>query len=169
MDYVKIQTMLQNTIDWYGGEILEAKFFIAFGVFLLCSTVLLYIYGNPSSAKALIIPLIVIGILIALLGFGGVYSNSHKIVEVEQSFKQNQKEFVEAEISRVEGLNYYRPLSIAISLLCFLFAIGILYFVKNIQWQAIAIALILFGSAFTTVNYFANERTITYYNKLILE
>jgi hypothetical protein len=39
-------------------------------------------------------------------------------------------------------------MSIGISLFCFAVALGLLYFVKNIHWQAIAIALILFGSCF---------------------
>ncbi|PKQ60732.1 hypothetical protein BZG01_20565 [Labilibaculum manganireducens] len=161
--------MIEYTLDWYNGEIFEGKFILGFGVFLLISAVLFHIYGNLPSAKALLIPLIVIGLFFTSIGVGGIYSNSKKVAKVEEIYLQNQGEFVDSEIARVEGFQYLYPMSIGISLTSFLIAIGLLYFVKNVQWQAIAIALILLGSAFAAIDYFSKERARIYYEKLISE
>ncbi len=157
---------MQYTLDWYIGEIFEGKFILGFGIILLISALLFHIYGNMPSAKALLIPLIVIGLFFTSVGVGGIYSNSKKIAKVEENYQQNNQAFVDSEIKRVEDFQYLYPMSIAISLACFLIAIGLLYFVKNIHWQAIAIALILFGSAFAAIDYFSKERANIYYERL---
>lgn len=158
--------MIQHTLGWYNGEIFEGKFIIGFGVFLLISALLFYFNGNTPTAKALLIPLVVIGLAFTAIGVGGVYSNSKKVAQVEEIYHQNKQDFVNAEIKRVENFQYLYPMSIAISLACFLIAIGLLYFVKNVHWQAIAIALILFGSTFAAIDYFSKERAAIYYENL---
>ena len=108
----------------------------------------------------------VIGIFFTAIGVGSIYSNSKKVAQVELKFNENQEQFIQTEIKRVEDFQYLYPMSIGISLFCFAVALGLLYFVKNIHWQAIAIALILFGSAFAIIDYFSKERATIYYEQL---
>lgn len=159
--------MIKNTLDWYNGEIFEGKFILGFGIILLISVLLFRIYGNMTTAKALLIPFIFIGLFFISVGAGGLFSNSKKIAKVEESYHQNKQDFINSEIKRVEDFQYLYTMSIAISLFCFLISIGLLYFVKNVQWQAIAIALIIFGTAFAVIDYFSKARADFYYEKLI--
>ncbi|WP_321346107.1 hypothetical protein [uncultured Draconibacterium sp.] len=159
--------MLQHTFNWYNGEIYEGKFILGFGIFLLISGLLFNLNGSTPTAKALLIPLAVTGFFFTSIGAGGIYSNSKKVARVEESYQQNPQDFVNIEIKRVEDFQYLYPMSIAISLVCFLIAVGLLYFVKNVHWQAIAIALILFGTAFAVIDYFSKERATIYYEKLL--
>ena len=158
--------MIKNTFDWYNGEIFEGKFILGFGLFLIAIAFLFYLYGNLPSAKVLLFPLLIIGIFFTAIGVGSIYSNSKKVAQVELKFNENQEQFIQTEIKRVEDFQYLYPMSIGISLVCFAVALGLLYFVKNIHWQAIAIALILFGSAFAIIDYFSKERATIYYEKL---
>ncbi|CAA9502461.1 MAG: hypothetical protein AVDCRST_MAG96-2043 [uncultured Segetibacter sp.] len=159
---------IQYTINWYNGEIFEGKFILGFGLFLILTALLFYFLGNTPTAKFLLIPMLIIGVFFSATGANMMYSNGKKVQEVEKKYEQNSKEFVEAEIKRVEGFQYLYPMSIATSLACFLIAIGLLYFTKNVQLQAIAISLIFFGGAFAIIDYFSKERATIYYEQLKL-
>ncbi len=158
--------MLKNTLNWYNGEIFEAKFILCFGIITLVSALLFYYFGSTPKSKALLIPLTVISIFFIATGSNMIYSNKKKIQEIEKQYEQNPTEFVTKEIKRVEGFQYLYPLSIGISLVSFISALSLLYFVKNNYCQAIAIALILFGSAFAIIDYFSKERATVYYKQL---
>ncbi|MWB92798.1 hypothetical protein B4N84_23495 [Flavobacterium sp. IR1] len=159
--------MIKNTLNWYNGEIFEAKFILGFGIFTLICSLLFYFLGNTPKSKSLLIPMLIISVFFIVTGANMIYSNRTKIQEIETKYQQNTKEFVDAEIKRVEDFQYLYPLSIGISLVCFIVALGLLYFAKNIHLQAIAIALIFFGSAFAVIDYFSKERATIYYEKLV--
>ncbi|MFY7845728.1 manganese efflux pump [Chryseobacterium gambrini] len=157
---------MQNTIDWYNGEIFEGKFILAFGLFLILTALLFYFLGNTQAAKALLIPMLVIGIFFSITGANMIRSNGKQKQEVAKKYEQSPKEFINAEIKRVDDFQYLYPMSIAISLACFLIAIALLYFTQNVNLKAIAISLILFGMAFAVIDYFSKERATIYYEQL---
>lgn len=158
--------MIQNTFNWYNGEVFEAKFILGFGLVLIIVSLLFYYFGNTPAAKALLIPLVATGFIFTAIGGNMVYSNVKKIGSLQTQYENNPSEFHQSEIKRVEDFQYLYPLSIGISLVSFLIALGLLYFVKNIHWQAVAMALILFGTAFAVIDYFSKERASIYYNQL---
>jgi putative Mn2+ efflux pump MntP len=158
--------IMQNTINWYNGEIFEGKFILGFGFFLILTALLFYFLGNTPSAKALLIPMLVIGIIFSITGANMIRSNGKQKQEIAKKYEQNPKEFVKAEIKRVDDFQYLYPMSIAISLACFLIAIALLYFTQNVNLKAIAISLILFGMAFAVIDYFSKERATIYYEQL---
>ena len=157
---------MQNTINWYNGEIFEGKFILGFGFFLILTALLFYFLGNTPSAKALLIPMLVISIIFSITGANMIRSNGKQKQEIAKKYEQNPKEFVKAEIKRVVDFQYLYPMSITISLACFLIAIALLYFTQNVNLKAIAISLILFGMAFAVIDYFSKERAIIYYEQL---
>ncbi|WP_165796739.1 MULTISPECIES: manganese efflux pump [unclassified Chryseobacterium] len=157
---------MQNTINWYNGEIFEGKFILAFGLFLILTASLFYFLGNTPTAKALLIPMLVIGIFFSITGANMICSNGKQKQEVAKKYEQSPKEFINAEIKRVDDFQYLYPMSIAISLACFLIAIALLYFTQNVNLKAIAISLILFGMAFAVIDYFSKERATIYYEQL---
>lgn len=159
--------MIQNTLNWYNGEIFEGRFIFGFGALLIISALLFYFYGSTPASKALLIPFIVIGVFFTITGINMNFSNAKKAEEAKEFYKANEASFIDAEIKRVEGFQYLYPMSIGISLVSFLVALGLLYFVKNIHWQAVAITLILFGTAFAVIDYFSKERALHYHNILV--
>lgn len=158
--------IMQNTIDWYNGEIFEGKFILGFGFFLILTALLFYFLGNTPNAKALLIPMLVIGIIFSITGANMIRSNGKQKQEIAKKYEQNPKEFVKAEIKRVDDFQYLYSMSIAISLACFLIAIALLYLTQNVNLKAIAISLILFGMAFAVIDYFSKERATIYYEQL---
>lgn len=158
--------MIQNTINWYNGEIFEGKFILGFGFFLILTALLFYFLGNTPAAKALLIPMLVIGLFFSITGANMIYSNGKQKQEIVKRYERNPKEFINTEIKRVNDFQYLYPMSIAISLSCFLIAVALLYFTQNIYLKAIAISLILFGMAFAVIDYFSKERATIYYEQL---
>lgn len=158
--------MIQHTFNWYNGEIFEAKFILGFGFFLILIAALFYFTGDTPASKAIVIPFLILGIIIVLISVYGIHSNSTKLQTLQAQYDKNPIQFQQDEIKRVEGFQYLYPLSIGISLMSFLVALGLLYLVKNIHWQAIAITLIFFGASFAVIDYFSKERAAIYYEKL---
>ncbi|GJH40020.1 hypothetical protein RCZ04_05700 [Capnocytophaga sp. HP1101] len=158
--------MIQNTLNWYNGELFESKFIFGTGVVLIVIALLFYYLGTTQGAKALLIPLVALGLLFGVIGASGYIGNSKRIVVAQEQYQENPKAFQQAEIKRVEGFMYLYPMSVTISLVCFLIAVGLLYFVKNIHWQAVAMALIILGSGFAVIDYFSKERALHYYETL---
>ncbi|WP_165590521.1 manganese efflux pump [Chryseobacterium aquaticum] len=157
---------MQNTINWYNGEIFEGKFILAFGIFLILTASLFYFLGNTPTAKALLIPMLIIGIFFSITGANMIRYNGKQKQEVAKKYEQSPKEFINAEIKRVDDFQYLYPMSIAISLACFLIAIALLYFTQNVNLKAIAISLMLFGMVFAVIDYFSKERATIYYEQL---
>jgi len=158
--------MIENTIEWYNGEIFEARLIAAFGVLAIASGLLLYFFTDAPSSKALLIPLAVVGVVFAVIGWSMDWSNNRNLANVETVYAEDRTGFLESERQRVEKFQYLYTMSIGISLACFLSAVGLLYFATNIHLQALGIALIVFGSAFAVIDYFSKERSVSYYQSL---
>lgn len=159
--------MIQHTFNWYHGEIFEAKFILGFGFILVLIAALCHFLGNTPASKAIVIPFLTLGIIIVLMSIYGIHSNLTKMQTLQAQYVKNPIQFQQDEIKRVEGFQYLYPMSIGISLVSFLVALGLLYFVKNIHWQSIAITLIFLGASFAVIDYFSKERASVYYEKLV--
>ena len=75
---------MQNTINWYNGEIFEGKFILGFGFFLILTALLFYFLGNTPTAKALLIPMLVIGIFFSITGANMIRSNGKQKQEIAE-------------------------------------------------------------------------------------
>ncbi|MCL3779020.1 hypothetical protein EMN47_01335 [Prolixibacteraceae bacterium JC049] len=160
---------IQHTINWSRGEITEALINGIGGLVLVICGILFLKLGNTPNAKALVWPLIAVGLLLGIAGAYGVYSNKIRINEFEQQWNQNPKTFVEAEKKRVEGFDeifkYSYPGAIILVI-----AGAILFFVfKGANGKAISLGLMLVGMAAYFIDFFASERAQIYYKEIIKE
>jgi hypothetical protein len=159
--------MVEHTINWYKGEIFEAKFILAFGVATIVVASLFLYFGSTPNSKALFFPMLIVGIIFIAIGGSMGYSNQKKMATVEQISKENIGEFVAAEKKRVEDFQYLYPLSLSISAVCFVIAVVFLAFLKKPYLHADAIALTIFGFAFMAIDNFSKERSAIYYKQII--
>ena len=166
LEKIKLSSMIENTLNWYKGEIFEGKLILIFGLITVVLSILFRFWGSTPYAKALLIPVMLTGLLFTVIGASMMYSGQKKIAVAEQSFKNNSTIFIESEKKRVEDFQYLYPLSIVISVVCFLVAAYFLGFTKNIYLHATAIALSWVGIAFMVIDYFSKERAAIYYEHL---
>ncbi|WP_431241429.1 hypothetical protein ACQ9BO_15195 [Flavobacterium sp. P21] len=86
-----------HTLNWITGELFEAYFITNFGVITIIGGILFGKFGSTLNAKALVIPLIVVGIIYAAIGLSMIVSNNNRLTSYKQDFEKDHYAFVKAE------------------------------------------------------------------------
>ena len=103
MEIVKIAT------DWAKAEVFSSTFFIIFAAVFLLASIGFWQLGKTDLAKAYIIPTLVAGVLLLIIGAGLVFNNITRITAFEKAYNSDASAFVESETARVEStLNEYK-------------------------------------------------------------
>lgn len=154
--------LIQHTINWIKGEILEAMIMAAFGALIILCSTLLWKFGTTPYSKALIIPLFVVGFIPLFMGFSGAIMNKSRIPVYQEAWQQDKHQFMLAERERVKSFDeifkYSYPAAI-------IFTIGgaILFFlVGSPNWKAISLAMMTLGLMAYFIDHFAAERAEIY-------
>lgn len=160
---------LDHAINWCKGEIFEARLILLFGIIVLASAFLFSIIGKTPSARAMLYPLLVVGIMFSIIGGGMLYSNPKRIVEFEKAYAENPEAFVASEKARTDEFISWYPKTRYI-----MTGLGLLGILLFIFWaapigRAIGISLIILMLGTFVVDYFSEERAATYQNAIETE
>ena len=159
----------QNTQDWLKGELFEGTILLISGIILLIISLILWKFGSTPNAKALIIPIMVVGLLF-ILGVGGfMVSNQKRISNFEKSYQENPKEFIESEKQRVEEFQILYKYSVGFAAISFLLTIIAFGFVEDRIFQSICIALMIISVSLIIIDHFSKERAKIYYQHILTE
>ena len=155
-----------HTESWIKGELFEAGIILAFGVVVIGSGILCWKSGTTPHARALIIPLLVVGTLVSGMGLSMYLSNRARLINFEERYRENPVRFVDQEKQRVEGFIYLYELSDILVTVSVLLAVATIWFTGNRHLQASGIGLLLFGLSLFVIDYFSRERAETYHKKI---
>ena len=156
-------TMYQHTIAWYQGEIFEAWCILGAGVGLGLIGLLCQFYGQSIGAKVLSLPLMGLLMLFLAIAIPMIYNNVQTLAGVASTYQAvGESQFIANELKRVADFQYMYPMSIAISAVCFVMALGLLYVDMGIKWRAVAVALLILGASFAIIDYFSKARANIY-------
>lgn len=137
MDTLKLAT------EWAKEEANASKFFILFGILFIIATIVFKQFGKTDVAKAFVIPTFVAGILLLILGFGLVYSNTSKLKNYPTAYQKDASAFVTTEIANaqktIEG--YKRAVFRVMPSLIIVCALMLIFINKPI-WRAIGVTTI---------------------------
>lgn len=154
--------LLEYSIEWCKGEIFEAKLILTFGIGVMVAGLLFYTLGGTRSAKAMLLPLLVVGLIFSAIGGGMLYSNPKRIIEFEQAFQEDPAAFAQAENLRTdEFISWYPKTRIIMAVL------GIIGILTFMFWsaplgRAIGFSLILIALGTFVVDHFSEERAGKY-------
>ena len=169
---------LTDTLNWVRGEQTEGIVVACVAIIILLAGIFLPRILATPAARALMIPLIVVGSIYVAVGASiGLSARQQEKALTEKYQSTEQQAFVQDEIQRVQGFqSSYNTSRIITSLL---FVVGLLLFwfsnykTLNAFWlshnttlQGIGIACILFGLVGICVDYFSMHRAKTYYDIL---
>jgi hypothetical protein len=162
-------SFIEHTVNWSKGEILESTITGIAGFLVLIAGILFWKFGDTANAKALILPLVIVGLLITATGTFGVISNKARIKTFQQEYEKSPTSFVQLEKKRVEGFDnifkYSYPAAIILVI-----AGAILFFVfKSPNLKAISLALMIVGLFAYFIDFFAAERADIYYQEILKE
>lgn len=154
--------LIQHTIDWAKGEIVEAIIMAIFGGIIVLCSVLLWKYGSTPFGKGLIIPLLIVGIIPLFSGISGAITTKNRIEQYQVSWEKNPKAFIQSEKERVEGFDeifkYTYPMAIILTI-----GGAILFFVLGSPtWKGISLAMMTMGLMTYYIDHFAKERADMY-------
>lgn len=95
--------ILKSAIDWAKAELFSTPFFILFGLVFMVASLSFWQLGKTEMAKAYIIPTLVAGALLLIIGLGLFFTNKARITQFETAYNSDAKAFVAAELERTES------------------------------------------------------------------
>lgn len=156
-----------HTTAWIKGEILEAVLITAFGLVTIAGGFLFWKLGTMPTAKALLMPLVVTGVIYSAIGISMYMSNQKRLTEYEQNYKLDSLSFIKAEKQRVENFQYMYVISKVVATVFFAVTLLLFWFTKNPGLHALGIGLTLFALTGLVVDYFSQERAEIYYQAIL--
>jgi len=161
--------ILKTATDWAKAEVFSTTFFILFAVMFIFASIGFWKLGITDLARSYIVPTLVAGILLLIIGLGLVFTNISRTVNFPAAYDNNSSAFVESEMVRLEkAANEYRtivfkaiPIIIAVCALCILF-------IDKPIWRASMITTIVMMAVILLVDGTANARLESYKTQLEL-
>jgi len=158
--------LLKLATEWAKAEIFSTRFFLLFAIGFLIASVGFWQLGKTDLAKAYIIPTLVAGILLLIIGSGLNYTNIQRVKQFEKDFNTDASAFYQSEIERSEGtLKEYTIVFKVIPILIIIAALLIL-FVNTPTWRAISITTIAMLTLILLVDGTAHSRIESYHKEL---
>jgi hypothetical protein len=160
--------ILKASTGWAKAEIFSTSFFIFFGLLFVLVSVAFWQLGKTDLAKAYVIPTLVAGVLLVIIGVGLSYTNIQRVTEFEAAYQNDISAFIASELSRVEAtLNEYKTIVFkAIPLIIAACALMIIFMSAPV-WRASMITTIAMMSVILLIDGTAHARIEVYYEQLI--
>ena len=135
--------LLKLSVEWAKAEVYSTCFFILFALFFVIVSIGFWQLGKTDLAKAYIIPTLIAGILLMIIGVGLVYTNTKRISEFETAYKEDASAFSVSEFDRIEAtLKEYNTVVFKAIPILMILASLVLVFVDKPLWRAISITTI---------------------------
>lgn len=145
------------------------SFFILFGIVFVLASIGFWQLGKTDMAKAYIIPSLVAGALLLIIGLGLVYTNKSRIIEFETAYNNDASAFVESEIARAERtLEEYKTIVFKVIPFIIVTAALFIVFVDKPIWRASAITTIAMMAVVLLIDDTAKSRIEAYNEQLEL-
>jgi len=156
----------EHTTNWFKGEAFEGGMITLWGIALVILSAYFWKFGHLMTARALVIPFLVVGLFWSIAGGAGIYRNTLRLEEFHIEYKKDPAVFVESEKKRVEGfIGWYRYLLIGWTVLTII-GLAIFMFWGGHQGRAIGLAVIVFATAGLLVDHTSEHNAYTYYDEI---
>lgn len=161
--------VVKAATEWTRAEMLSSAVFVAFGAAFLLASLGFGQMGRTEVARAFVVPLLVAGGLLVVLGSGLFAQNWAKLGGLAASSAADGPAFVAAEIARAEKvmgdyrLMVFRVFPAVIALCAMLFVL-----LDGPLWRASLIAAIAMLTVILIVDTNANARLEVYRDRLIV-
>ncbi|WP_020538594.1 hypothetical protein [Lewinella cohaerens] len=161
--------VLKAATDWAKAELFSTPFFILFGVIFMVTSLGFWQLGKTEIAKAYIIPTLVAGTLLLIIGLGLFFTNKSRITQFETAYNTDASAFIASELERTEATlrEYKNVVFTAIPLIIAACAL-VIFFVKAPIWRASMITTIAMLVVILLIDGTAHAR-IDVYQKQLLE
>lgn len=160
--------ILKTAIEWAKDEVFSSLFFIFFGVLFVLGGIGFWQMGKTEIARAYIIPAVITGSLLLIVGIGIHFANRSRVVNFPIAYQKDAKEFIASEIVRTEkSLQEYKIIVFKIIPVIVMVLSLFIIFIDKSTWRASSIAVITMLLIIIMVDSNANARLKSYHQELI--
>lgn len=158
--------IIKASTDWAKAELFSTPFFILFGAVFLAACLGFWHIGKTDMARAYIIPTLVAGVLLIVIGLGLFFTNKSRISQFETAYKSDAPAFVASELERTEStLKEYKTVVFTAVPLIIAACALILIFVNAPSWRAsmittialLVVILLIDGTAHARMDYYQKQ------------
>lgn len=161
--------ILKTSTDWAKAELFSIPFFIVFGIAFILVSIGFWQLGKTDLAKAYIIPTMVAGTLLIIVGVGLYSNNKKRVNNFESIYNKDASAFIASEIERTENtLREYKTVVFKIIPLIIIVAALLIIFVSSPTWRAACITTIAMMVILLLVDGTAHSRIIGYNKQLLI-
>lgn len=160
---------IEHTVNWCTGEIFEGKMIALFGITVIAISIAFWKIGSTPFAKAIVVPLLVVGLLSATAGSFMVVNNNKRIVSYKAAYQENPTAFVQSEKERTDDFIKWYPYTMYSMSAIIIVGIGSYLFLGGAWGRAIGLALILLSLSLLFIDHFSEERAEMYYQHIVRE
>jgi len=160
--------ILKAATDWAKAELFSTPFFILFGGLFVLASIGFWQLGKTEMARAYILPTLVAGVLLMIIGLGLFFTNKSRITQFETAYNSDASAFVASELKRTEAtLKEYQTIVFkAIPFIIIVCALVIVFVDKPI-WRASMITTIAMLVVILLIDGTAHARVDAYQEKLL--
>ena len=158
--------LIDYTNKWVTGEIMEDFAMVAGGVICLLLALAAWRWGTSESARAIILPLMVVAVILIGGGAALAYNNHQRSKQFAEQYQESPQKFLESEKARVADFMKIYPQTIIVSAVMMIIAVCVFAFCDKPWLRASALALILVALAALTIDFFSKERGVIYQQEL---
>lgn len=160
--------ILKAATDWAKAELFSTPFFILFGVIFMAASLGFWQLGKTDMAKAYIVPTLVAGALLMIIGLGLFFTNKSRITQFETAYNTDASAFVASELERAESTlkEYKNVVFTAIPIIIAACAL-VLLFINTPIWRASMIIIIAMLVVILLIDGTAHARIDAYHKQLL--
>lgn len=160
--------LLKTATDWAKAELFSTPFFILFGVAFMVASLGFWQLGKTDMARAYIIPTLVAGALLTIIGLGLFFNNKSRITQFKTAYTTDAQAFVQSELKRVDSTlkEYNNVVFTAIPLIIAVCAL-IIVFMNSPIWRASMITTIAMLVIILLIDGTAHARIEAYKEQLV--
>lgn len=159
--------ILKASTDWAKAELVSTPFFVLAGLVFLTMSLGFWQLGKTNLTKAYILPTLVAGTLLVIIGLGLFFTNKARITQFETAYQENVVAFVDTELVRVKATikEYSNVVFSGIPIIIVICAV-ILHFESTPGWRASMITSIAMLSVILLIDGLAHARIVEYNEQL---
>ena len=160
--------LLKLATEWAKAEVFSTRFFILFAIGFLIASVGFWQLGKTDLAKAYIIPTLVAGTLLLIIGIGVNYTNVQRVKQFEKDFNTDKTAFYQSEIERSESTVKQFIVVFKVVPILIIVAALLILFINTPTWRAISVTTISMLIVILLVDGNALSRIENYHKQLKL-
>ncbi|MDG1054351.1 MAG: hypothetical protein P8O78_06945 [Flavobacteriaceae bacterium] len=155
--------VLKFATEWAKAEVFSTRFFILFSLLFLIASIGFWQLGKTDLAKAYVVPTLVAGILLMIIGVGLVYTNINRVSEFETAYQQDAAAFIASEFDRIEStLKEYNTIVFKAIPAIMIIASLLIIFMDKPVWRASCITTIAMMIVILLIDGTAHSRIVDY-------